>query len=34
MVEVHIPPGKFGFTGYVKAAAAERVSQVFCQNKC
>lgn len=34
MPEVHIPSGKFGFAVYVKASAAESVSQIFRQNKC
>lgn len=34
MLEVRLPSRKFGFAVYVKAAAAESVSQVFCQNKC
>lgn len=34
MPEVHIPSGKFGFAGYVKASEAESASQIFRQNKC
>lgn len=34
MLEVHLSSRQFGFAVYVKAAAAESVSKVFCQNKC